>query len=312
MFVEIRQEGKKKKFYLTHSFREESKVYKVRRYLGANLSSKKLEKLKKRAEVLIKEQIKSYKAIRDPFKYSLSTEELNQLKSLDINKTIQIKHLTDVDWLNFTERFTYDTNAIEGSTVTFSEVKKIVEKDSWPKYASKSEISETYGVADGIKYIRKTKTHISIELIKTLHKITFKNSKLFAGKLRPKGIEVGIKDRLGNIIHRGAPSHKVRDLLNDLVEWHKKNKKKYSPLVLAVVAHNQFETIHPFQDGNGRVGRLLLNNILLKNNLPPVNIQLKNRQKYYLALQAYQKLGNIRPMLELVLKEYKNLKKQLR
>ena len=87
------------------------------------------------------------------------------------------------------------------------------------------------------------------------------------------------------------------------------NKKEYPEILLAAVVHNQFENIHPFADGNGRVGRILLNNILLKNNLPPVNIDLKNQREYYQTLQFYEKEGNIRPTIELILKEYKNLKK---
>ena len=83
-------------------------------------------------------------------------------------------------------------------------------------------------------------------------------------------------------------------------------------MVLAAVVHNQFENIHPFQDGNGRVGRLLLNNILLKHDLPPLNIELRNRSQYYAALQVYVKDHNIRPTLELMLKEYRALKKMLR
>jgi Fic family protein len=64
-------------------------------------------------------------------------------------------------------------------------------------------------------------------------------------------------------------------------------------------------------DGNGRIGRLLLVNVLLKHKLPPVNIELKNRAQYYNALQAYELHGDIRPTIELILKEYKKLKKLL-
>ena len=52
-----------------------------------------------------------------------------------------------------------------------------------------------------------------------------------------------------------------------------------------------------------------MNNILLKSGLPPLNIDLKNQRGYYEALQVYEKDGNIRPTIELILKEYKNLKK---
>jgi len=96
-----------------------------------------------------------------------------------------------------------------------------------------------------------------------------------------------------------------------VVTWYDKNKNNYHLIVLAAVVHNQFENIHPFQDGNGRVGRLLLNNILLKHNLPPVNIELKKRSEYYRSLQAYENEENIRPTIELILKGYKRLKKTL-
>ncbi len=141
--------------------------------------------------------------------------------------------------------------------------------------------------------------------------MVFKNSKPFAGEFR-KGTEVAVCDAYGNIIHRGAPSEKIVELLKELISWYNRSKKKYPPLVLAAVVHNQFENIHPFQDGNGRVGRLLLNNILLKRGLPPVNIELRNRAEYYEALEMYEKERNIRPTLELTLKEYRALKRLLK
>jgi len=98
--------------------------------------------------------------------------------------------------------------------------------------------------------------------------------------------------------------------LEELIEWYNKHKNKYPPILLSAVIHNQFETIHPFLDGNGRIGRLLLNNILLKYNFPPVNIYFKNRREYYGVLQEYQKKRNIRPTLNLILKEYKILKRE--
>lgn len=302
MFVEIRKVGKKKKYYLVHSFRENGKVKKRRRFLGVNLSSDKLEKLKKRAEVLLREQIE----FNDPLKSELSKDEINELRKL--SPSIKILHLDERQWERFSEVFAYDTNAIEGSTVNLREVEEIIEENKWPQDVEKWEIAETYGVADAIKYIRESKTHLSLELIKKLHWLVFRNSKEFAGKFRPKGVEVAIRDGLGKIVHRGSPSSMVVKLLKELVKWYNKHKKIYPPLVLAVVVHNQFENIHPFQDGNGRVGRLLLNNILLKQNLPLVNIELKNRFVYYKALRAYQDKGDMRPMINLILKEYKNLK----
>ena len=211
----------------------------------------------------------------------------------------------------FTEAFTYDTNAIEGSILDSKEVDEILEKDRWPD-KPKADISETYGVAKAIEFIRKTKEHLSVQLILELHRIVFENSKPFAGKLRAAGVEVVVMDQSGIVVHRGAPSSEVRSLLFGLARWYAKNQKKYPPIVLAAVVHNQFENIHPFQDGNGRVGRLLLNNILLKHNMPPLNIELRNRREYYAALQAYEKEHNLRPTIELMLKEYRSLKRLLK
>jgi len=312
MHIEIRIQGKKKKFYLAHSLRRDKKVRKLRFYLGSDLSRKEIEKKRKYAEKALKERIKQYETIRDPFYTALSPKELEELKTLEARENIKILHLTERNWIKFTQAFTYDTNAIEGSTVTPSEVIEILKKDKWPKNRTEYEISETYGVSEAINYIRKTKKHISVDLVKKLHKVLFNDSKLFAGKFRSIVTEVAVVDSVGNIVHRGAPATEIVKLLKEIIKWYNKNKKRYPPIVLAVVIHNQFENIHPFQDGNGRVGRLLLNNILLKHNLPPVNIELKNRREYYNALQEYQKNRNIRPTIELILKEYKSLKKLIK
>jgi Fic family protein len=312
MNIEIRVQGKKKKYYLGHSFRIGNKVKKIRFYLGSNLSKKKLKTKREIAEKILRERIERFKIIHDPFYTVLSPSEIEELRTLEAKGEIRVLHLNEKDWLKFTKLFTYDTNAIEGSTVNLSEVGDILEKSKWPEKRTKWEISETYGVAEAIKHIRKTREHISLNLIKQLHKVVFGNSKPFAGDFREKGTEVAVVNSLGNIVHRGAQSDQVTQLLNELIKWYNKNRSKYPALVLAAVVHNHFETIHPFRDGNGRVGRLLLNNILLKHKLPPVNIELKNRGEYYDALQEYQKNRNIRPMIELILKEYRLLKKTLK
>lgn len=311
MHIEIRKSGGRKLYYLAHSFRDNGRVRKVRRYLGADLTGKKIAEIRKQAEKSITEQMENYRKIRDPLHTVLSAGEMEAVKTMLTDSEMKISHLSDSQWETFTELFTYDTNAIEGSTITVSEVRDIIREDKWPPRRSKEEISETYGVAEAVDFIRKTREHVSLELIKKLHRIVFKNSKAFAGEFRAKGIEVAVVDSRGGVIHRGAPQKQVARLLKEFVKWYDGNRGKYHPIVLAAVVHNQFENIHPFQDGNGRIGRLLLNNILIKHGLPPVNIELQNRIEYYAALQAYENHGNLRPTIELILKEYVKTRKAL-
>ncbi|MEA3329592.1 MAG: Fic family protein [Nanoarchaeota archaeon] len=310
MYIEKRKTKQGTKYYLTHSFREGRKIHKIRKYLGKNLNSKLLNERKEKAENLILEEINKYKIISDPLKKPLSEDEIKFVKELEVKQRLMVFHLSEKQWETFSELFTYNTNAIEGSEISSSEVEEILEENKWPK-KSKQDIAETYGVNEAINFIRKTKDHLSLNLIKELHKIIFKNSKDFAGKFRAKGEEVVIRDGLGRIIHMGAPQSRVIPLLKELIKWYDKNREKYPALILASVIHNQFETIHPFADGNGRVGRILLNNVLIKMGLAPVNINFKNRRDYYSSLEEYQKNNNLRPTVDLIIKEYKILKKQL-
>ena len=302
MHVEKRVVGKKIKYYLAHTFRDENdKVRKIRRFLGTDLSKEQLEKLCKRAEELINAQVEDMKT--SVFDFSLTDKEIQSLNKL--NDKIKIHHLSKKEWEQFTEEFIYNTNAIEGSTVLRDEVPEILDK----KIVTSEDEIETKGVAKAIEYIKTTKEELSLKLLLKLHKLCFEGSKPFAGKFR--NIEVVIRDRQGNIIHQGSPVKQLKKELNEFIKWYEKNKKKFKPLILAAIVHNQFEDIHPFQDGNGRVGRLLVNYILLKNNYPPINILLEDRAEYYYTLQEYQKKDKLKPTINFLIKQYKKTLKQV-
>ena len=310
MHIERRKVGKRIKYFLSHSYREGLKVHKFRKYLGQDLKPNLLEERKIIAEKLILEEIHRYKIIKDPLQIQLTEEEIAAIRKLEAKIPLKISHLSESQWKKFSKIFTYNTNAIEGSKLTEEEVKDLLEKDKWPN-KSKEDIAEALGVDEAISYILNTKEHLSLELIKKIHKIVFKNSKPFAGKLRKKGEEVVVMDSKRNVVHEGAPQARINHLLRELVEWYKNNKNKYPGLILGAVVHNQFENIHPFRDGNGRVGRILLNNILIKHSLPPINIDIKNRIEYYTSLQAYEKNHDLKPTINLYMKEYKEIRKML-
>ncbi len=310
MYIEKRESKNKRKYYLAHSYREGLKIHKFRKYLGQDLTNEKLKERKLIAEKLILEEIHKYNIIKDPLNFKLSQEEIDLIKRIELDIPIKINHLSENDWKLFSEIFTYNTNAIEGSKLNQKEVKNLLERDQWPD-RSKDDIAEAYGVNEAIAFIRNTKDYVSIELIKEIHKIVFKNSKPFAGKFRKKGEEVVVMDNHGNVVHEGAQQQRIIHLLKEMITWYNLNKNTCPALVLGAVIHNQFENIHPFRDGNGRVGRILLNNILIKHKLPPINIYFINRIEYYNSLKDYEINKNLKPTIDLFIKEYKILKEKL-
>ncbi len=301
MYIEKRKSSKSIKYYLIHSYRENGKVEKIRRYLGSNLSEEELKEKQKKAEKIILELLEEINT--RVFFFILTKKQIETLNKY--NDEINISHLSENEWKNFTEEFVYNTNAIEGSTVSEEEVPEILHK----KEAENAEEIETKGVAKAVEYIRNTKEDLSPRLLLKLHELCFKDSKPFAGKFR--NVNVVVRNSSGMILHAGVPKEELNDYLNDFIEWYNENKSNFKPLVLAAIIHNQFEHIHPFQDGNGRIGRLLLNFILLKNNYPPINILLEDRAEYYKTLQEYSKNNDLKPTLMFLIKQYKKTLKQV-
>ena len=280
---------------------EKDEVKKIRKYLGIDLSKEELARRIKETEKVIRDIIEEHNT--EVFNFTLTPKQLEKLNNY--NNYIKIHHL-ELNWKQFTEDFVYHTNAIEGSTVDFQEVKDILEKN---KPIENKDEQETANVAKAVDFIRTTKEEISLDLLLKLHKICFEGTKHFAGKFRD--IEVVVRNMQGEIVHQGVAVTQLHYALEDLVSWYVKNKFKIKPLVLAAIMHNQFEHIHPFQDGNGRVGRLLLNLILLKRKYPPINIKLEDRIYYYKSLQKYSKNKDLKPTLKFLIKEYKQMLKQV-
>lgn len=300
MYIEKRKLGKSTKYYLVHSYRWKDKVRKIRRYLGLNLPKYSLNTARQQAEHQIKGEIEELNT--EIFNFSLSQNQLEKINKYE--EKLKIYHFDKKNWQSFTTDFIYNTNAIEGSTVQLGDVDEILHKN---KPGNDDEL-ETKGVARAVEFIRNTKEDLSLSLIKNLHKLCFEGSKPYAGQFRK--VEVVIRNSKGEIIHSGIPSSHLAFALDEFIAWYKKNKNKFRPLVQAAIIHNQFETIHPFQDGNGRVGRLLLNFILLRNKYPPINISLEDRGEYYSTLQEYQKHHDLKPTIKFLIKQYnKTLKR---
>ncbi|NOS68154.1 MAG: Fic family protein [Candidatus Peribacteraceae bacterium] len=184
----------------------------------------------------------------------------------------------------------YNSNAIENSTLTLDETEKILFRQELPSHHSKREIFEAINLGAVTQYldekIRK-KHALNEELMFFIHKTLLSNiNDEIAGRFRQKDEYV----RVGPHIAPGP--HHLPALMTDIVsEYH---SAPGDPLDRIVLFHLAFEHIHPFRDGNGRVGRALLNFQLKSHGYPPIIIRNKEKQHYYEALRAYDKNQSVK------------------
>ncbi|MDO8648097.1 MAG: Fic family protein [Candidatus Diapherotrites archaeon] len=172
---------------------------------------------------------------------------------------------------NFIVEYAFNTTAIEGNTIGLKEARGLLEEGLTPKDKTLREIHDLQNTKRVFESL-DLKRQLSRELIKEIHAGLLENIDS-RNEYRIRDIMV-TKSRF-----KPSPYYKVREDMDFLLEWFDKNKKLH-PFVLAVIFHHKFEKIHPFMDGNGRTGRMLMNFILLKNNYPPEILQKKHRSEY--------------------------------
>ncbi len=202
--------------------------------------------------------------------------------NIEYKKIIKNLHAKNLEDLNkrFIANYVFETNALEGNSLTLKNVAEIVFEKRITKGKDLREIYDAQNSYNLFLHIQKTKEKITHEFIIKLH-----------SKIMDK-----IDDRLGYrkvpVILIGKPSTKltkpeqVHQEMDDLIKWYHKNQDKIYPLEIAFKFHAKFEKIHPFCDGNGRVGRFLLNYILIKKKYFPIIIRKTSRNNYLNALEA--------------------------
>jgi Fic family protein/DNA-binding XRE family transcriptional regulator len=178
---------------------------------------------------------------------------------------------------------TYNTNSIEGSTLTEHETADVLFNDIALPDKSLIEQLEAKNHQTALKYLFEyitKKDVINEELILKLHSILMNGIRDDAGLYRSHAVRiVGANVSTANHI-------KVPELMKNIV---KNINKDYRDTILHISeVHSKFEKIHPFSDGNGRIGRLLIDAMLLKENLPPAVIKQEKKQFYYSYLNKSQ------------------------
>ena len=170
----------------------------------------------------------------------------------------------------------YNSNAIENSTLTLKETEKILLAQALMREVSLRETYEATNLARVIKYLwTRPNYELTVENFELLHQMLLGGiNDDYAGRIRQTGEYV----RVG--WHIAPPPEQVKPLLENLINQYNSEDDKYFLDKIAEF-HLQFETIHPFCDGNGRIGRLIINLQFAALGYPPVIIQNKGKKEEY-------------------------------
>ncbi|PIZ82914.1 hypothetical protein COX97_02505 [Candidatus Pacearchaeota archaeon CG_4_10_14_0_2_um_filter_05_32_18] len=183
---------------------------------------------------------------------------------------------------NFVIEYTYNTASIEGNTINLEEARNLLQDGLTPKDKTLREIYDLQNSEKVFFEILNSKKELSHEFIINIRDKLIENIDLRKG-YRTADIRV-IRSNFD-----ATPAPYVKADMDVLLKWYEKNKDSLHPIVLATIFHHKFEKIHPFMDGNGRTGRMLLNYILIKNNYPPLIVHKKTRKEYLEALRSADK-----------------------
>ena len=190
----------------------------------------------------------------------------------------------------------YNSNAIENSTLSLEETDKILNRIDLDRFVNERELFEAKNLARVVEYIdQKAKQEtLTLDMVLLLHKMLISNIRDdIAGRFRESDEWV----RVGNHIATD-PSMVVEQLENMMVAYQTSTTE--SIITRIARFHLGFEHIHPFVDGNGRIGRVLNNYLLIREGHVPINIKFIDRSDYYDALAAFDKKSDLSLMEQIV------------
>lgn len=196
----------------------------------------------------------------------------------------------------------YNSNAIENSTLTLEETEKILLQIDLDRYITEREIFEAKNLARVVSYIdtKAKEQELTLDVILLLHKMLMANIRDdIAGRFRNQGEWVRVASHIAP-----DPKEVVGRLEKMLAGYTASNHENIIKRI--AMLHLTFEHIHPFVDGNGRIGRAINNYLLIREGFVPVNIKFIDRRMYYDAFDDFDRKGTVGIMQEIVGKALTN------
>ena len=216
----------------------------------------------------------------------------------------EVKALRD----QFVIENTYNSNAIEGNTMTLRETALILQEGVTIGGKSVKEHLEIVGHKDAMEYVYSlVESHRQLTefTIKEIHSLVLMDDPNNRGVYRKVAVGVGA--------HRPPDPAQIPQEMERLMAEYKVRAASAHPIEAVAWLHLKFENVHPFVDGNGRTGRLLLNFELMKAGFLPIDVKFSDRAAYYQCFGEFDERGDVGPLSRLVAKyEEQRLREYLR
>ena len=216
-------------------------------------------------------------------------ERLNTLRPLTPG---EVKRLRD----EFMIEFTYNSNAIEGNTLTLKETAMVLEGMTIDRKPLKDHL-EAVGHRDAFLYVEeiaRQELPLSEFVIKSIHSLVLMDQP------EDKGVFRRIPVRIMGAFAEPVQPYLIEPKITELLAADEQRRETMKPIERIARFHLEFEGIHPFIDGNGRTGRLIMNLDLIRCSYPPINVKYTDRKKYYDAFDSYYRDGDAGAMVDLV------------